>query len=184
MSEGETARAPIGHVVLCAKTPEACDAGAGAAEADDRVIRLGRESWRALADINTEVNRRIRPRPDGTDGGAPDVWSINPVAGDCEDYALTKREALIREGLPAAALLVAVVRDERGDHHAVLVARTDRGDFVLDNRRAAVRAWSELPYRWIKRQSAADPRRWVRLDGYAEEMVERKQELLRRFAQR
>ena len=54
--------------------------------------------------------------------------------GDCEDYALLKRHTLIRKGWPVGSLLLTVVRDEKGEGHAVLTARTKQGDFILDNK--------------------------------------------------
>ena len=53
--------------------------------------------------------------------------------GDCEDYALLKRRMLIEAGWPREALLMTVVRDKRGDGHAVLTVKTDKGEFILDN---------------------------------------------------
>ena len=47
-----------------------------------------------LKSVNNRVNRAIAPR-----GDRRDEWAINVSSGDCEDYALTKRAALIR-GLP------------------------------------------------------------------------------------
>ena len=37
-------------------------------------------------------------------------------------------------GWPASSLLMTVVRDEKGEGHAVLTARTVQGDFILDNK--------------------------------------------------
>jgi predicted transglutaminase-like cysteine proteinase len=54
-----------------------------------------------------------------------------------------------------------VVFDEVGDGHAVLLVRTSSGDFVLDNKTDTIRAWQDTAYRFVKRQSVADPNRWV-----------------------
>jgi hypothetical protein len=48
--------------------------------------------------------------------------------------------------------------------HAVLVAHTGEGDFVLDNRSAYVTPWAKAPYIWVKRQSQEDPMRWGLVD--------------------
>ena len=53
--------------------------------------------------------------------------------GDCEDYVLLKRRMLMQAGWPREALLITVVRDKKGDGHAVLTVKTNRGEFVLDN---------------------------------------------------
>ena len=87
--------------------------------------------------------------------------------GDCEDMALLKRSLLIKKGWPRDALLMATARDQQGAGHAVLVAVTDKGDFVLDNRNWAIVSWRNAPYTWIKRQSREHPAIWVKLDGPA-----------------
>ena len=48
-----------------------------------------------------------------------------------------------------------------GDGHAVLLARTSRGDFVLDNKTDKMRRWYDTAYHFVKRQSVSDPNRWV-----------------------
>ena len=54
-----------------------------------------------------------------------------------------------------------MVFDEVGDGHAVLLARTSRGELVLDNKTDDIRLWHETAYRYVKRQSITDPNRWV-----------------------
>jgi cyclohexanone monooxygenase len=41
--------------------------------------------------------------------------------------------------------------------------KTDRGDFILDNMRDEVKPWSQLPYRFVKRQSQTDPNVWEQI---------------------
>jgi predicted transglutaminase-like cysteine proteinase len=43
----------------------------------------------------------------------------------------------------------------------VLIARTDRGDLVLDNQESLIRVWNETPYKFLKRQSQANAGQWV-----------------------
>jgi predicted transglutaminase-like cysteine proteinase len=59
--------------------------------------------------------------------------------------------------------LITVVRDEFNEGHAVLTARTDDGDFILDNKTSRIVPWHKTPYFFIKRQSARDPGNWVSL---------------------
>jgi len=73
--------------------------------------------------------------------------------GDCEDYVLAKRRLLIQAGWPREALFVTVGRDKRGDGHAVLTVKTDKGEFVLDNQNDQILLWSDTGYRFVKRQS-------------------------------
>ena len=76
---------------------------------------------------------------------------------------LLKRRMLMEAGWPREALLITVVRDQKGDGHAVLTVKTDRGEFVLDNQNEQVVLWSESGYRFVKRQSQSDPNVWVSL---------------------
>jgi predicted transglutaminase-like cysteine proteinase len=55
------------------------------------------------------------------------------------------------------------VLDEQGDGHAVLLARTESGDLVLDNRRDEIKRWTETRYQFLKRQSEQNPRKWLAL---------------------
>ena len=57
-----------------------------------------------------------------------------------------------------------VVRDEKGEGHAVLTARTVQGDFILDNKIEDVRMWNRTPYEFVMRQSYLNPQVWVSLD--------------------
>ena len=76
---------------------------------------------------------------------------------------LLKRRMLIQAGWPREALLITVVRDKKGDGHAVLTVKTDKGEFILDNQEAEVLPWTETGYRFVKRQSQTDPNVWVSL---------------------
>jgi len=58
------------------------------------------------------------------------------------------------------------VREANGNGHAVLIARTDRGDLVLDNQDGRVLLWKDTPYEFVKRQSQTDPRKWVGLTDF------------------
>ncbi len=110
-----------------------------------------------LQRINRRVNASIRPQMEA-DGD--DVWQIAPISGDCEDYALTKRRDLIEQGWPSHVLRMATARTFDGEGHAVLVVTTSQGDLVLDNRTNAIKPWNHTDLRFIKVQSAEDPRQW------------------------
>jgi predicted transglutaminase-like cysteine proteinase len=96
--------------------------------------------------------------------GTVERWSYpDDGYGDCEDYVLLKRRMLMEAGWPREALLITVVRDQKGDGHAILTVKTDRGEFVLDNQNERVVLWAESGYRFVKRQSQSDPNVWVAL---------------------
>lgn len=123
------------------------------------------EQYAALTQINTGVNRAIQPVTDLELYGVSDYWTLPKNGkGDCEDYALLKRNLLIQAGWPASALLITVVRDEKMEGHAVLTARTGKGDYILDNKTDEIRLWNRTPYRYVMRQSYLDPKAWVALD--------------------
>lgn len=59
-----------------------------------------------LYSVNDEVNQSISYR---IDRGGKDVWKIAPKFGDCEDYAITKRQQLIDAGWSAEDLEIHLV---------------------------------------------------------------------------
>lgn len=122
-------------------------------------------AWSELNQVNEYVNRTVPQVSDRQIHGRDEWWAY-PTAqgGDCEDIALMKRKLLIERGWAPENLLLAVVHEWNGEGHAVLVVKTDRGEFVLDNRNWEIVAWSDAPYRWIKRQSRHRPYIWVNLD--------------------
>jgi predicted transglutaminase-like cysteine proteinase len=150
--------APIGWRQFCRDFPADCRARPDRIE----LVRADRANWTALTRVNAHVNTAIEPMTDMDQYGVDEVWTY-PVSGkgDCEDYVLLKKQMLIRAGFPASALLITVVRDRKGEGHAILTVRTDRGDYILDNETDEIRLWSQTGYRFVKRQSEADPDRWV-----------------------
>jgi predicted transglutaminase-like cysteine proteinase len=149
---------PVGYVDFCRNFPDECQRNG-----TEEVETLTERRWRDLQEVNTFVNRIILPATDREFYHQDEVWTLPETRGDCEDYVLLKRKWLIERGWPTGALLVSVVFDEVGDGHAVLLARTGRGDFVLDNKTDSIRLWHETAYRFVKRQSVEDPNRWVSL---------------------
>lgn len=152
---------PTGFYVMCATIPSACKVQrARNVSAATGNVRLTIDTLGLIDRINRDVNGAMRPQ---AESGTVDVWKIGGSSGDCEDYALTKRAALLRKGFPSSALLMTSVVTRRGESHAVLMVRTDRGDFVLDNLNSLVKPWSATGYRFVSMQSPDNPRMWVRL---------------------
>ena len=83
--------------------------------------------------------------------------------GDCEDYALAKRDALIAAGIGSANALLATGVLPSGEYHAVLIVTTKRGDFVLDNLTNELRPLGQQSATIISVQSARDPWLWQRV---------------------
>ncbi len=154
------AQPPYGFVQFCDERPAECKAGL----VDDNRFAATPERLSELDEINRHVNRKIQPVTDLELYGVTEYWTIPVDKGDCEDYALLKRQMLIQRGWPVSSLLMTVVRDEKGEGHAVLTARTAQGDFILDNKVEEVKVWSKTPYEFVMRQSYLNPRAWVSLD--------------------
>jgi predicted transglutaminase-like cysteine proteinase len=160
---GET-RPPVGWVDFCTSHQAECDAPALGAQD----IMLSAEVWSMLVKINRAVNHRIEQVEDQELYGVPEKWAYpDEGKGDCEDIVLLKRRLLIQAGLPRQALLITVVRDHEGAGHAVLTVKTDRGDFILDNKEARILPWQSTGYGFVKRQSQEQPNRWVMLGAPA-----------------
>lgn len=118
-----------------------------------------------LEGVNSRINRAIRRSSDLDTFGALDVWNApsGPRArGDCEDYVLAKRRALIEAGVDPDLMSIALVRTRRGEAHAVLLVQTDDGEQVLDNLSPWVIRWDQAPYEWLERQTPGSPLTWVR----------------------
>lgn len=152
--------APVGYIKFCAINPADCMRK----DSNHRRVRLTPSRWRDLEEVNHIVNRTVVPVTDKELYGEIERWSYPKRYGDCEDYVLLKRKMLADRGWPISSLLITVVRDERGDGHAVLTVRTAEGDFLLDNKREDVLVWHQVPYSYVKRQSYLNPSLWVSLE--------------------
>ena len=150
---------PVGFVKFCATNPGDCKMLSAAHER----IAMSPERWNQLYLVNAYVNGRIAPISDQDLYGEAEHWAYPTDAGDCEDYVLLKKRQLEGLGFSAEALLITVVLDEKNEGHAVLTVTTDAGDYVLDNRFDKVSRWNDTQYKFLKRQSHANPLQWVAL---------------------
>lgn len=151
---------PHGFVEFCNREPARCVEGTS-----DELNRPQHDkSIGELVQINKAVNAEIEPATDLEVYGRNEFWTIPVKRGDCEDYALLKRQRLMQAGWPRSSLLMTVVLDEKGEGHAVLTVRTSAGDFVLDNKNDEVKLWSKTPYQFVMRQSYLNAKVWMSLD--------------------
>ncbi len=156
-----SARAPYAWVEFCRNYKDECRVDTSE---PDRV-EMTPKVWKTIVGMNLKVNREIEPITDMDHWGVVDRWDMaEDGKGDCEEYVLVKRRKLAEAGIPRRAMLVTVVIDEENAGHAVLMIRTDRGDFILDNKRNAVLAWSQTGYVFVKRE-AQDRVAWTSLGG-------------------
>jgi predicted transglutaminase-like cysteine proteinase len=85
--------------------------------------------------VNAALNRRIAFRPDAGDRWSTASETIDRAAGDCEDYAIAKMQALRALGVPDGDLFLTIGQDlVARQAHAVLLVRVGGRFWVLDNR--------------------------------------------------
>lgn len=149
--------APMAFLRFCFRYPNECKVAGSVSQAG--LIKLNGEQRAELSHVNRNVNEKIRPRENRL-GILKEEWILSPRYGDCNDYAVTKRHELLRSGWPASALLLAEVVIPSGEHHLVLIVRTQEEDVVLDNLRKTVTPISESNYRWVRAEQPQNPRFW------------------------
>ena len=154
------ALAPMAHTFFCLKYRDDCKVDKTVSP--DSTVMLTSDRRAELERVNAAVNRAIIPHPN-TNGLAGEVWLVSPRAGECHDYAVTKRHELLALGWPEQDLLLSEVVTSWGEHHLVLVIRTSDGDFVADNLNPNIRIWSQTPYQWVRIQSPGNPLIWSTL---------------------
>ena len=142
--------APLQFQVFCLMNPAECRSS--------RVSSVAYKGHMAdlLQRVNDEVNHQITYRADAK---GHNVWQIAAKYGNCDDYVMTKRHRLIKAGFPASALRVAVVRTSWGEGHAVLLAETSSGEYVLDNIRKTIVRRGASGYNYLS-VSGANPMHW------------------------
>jgi predicted transglutaminase-like cysteine proteinase len=166
MASGD-ARAPYAWTDFCKRKPSECLVNAAEPEQVEMTAKL----WKTMVALNSRANREIEAVTDQDHWGVVDRWDIpEDGRGDCEDYVLLKRKRLAEAGVPRRAMRVTVVIDEENAGHAVLMVRTDHGDYILDNKRNAILPWNQTGYVYVKRESQVQTG-WTSLGGLATSTV-------------
>ena len=161
--KGGTAKPILAWVKFCDQFAAECAVD----PAEPTTVQLTPQVWNTIVSVNRNVNRRIKPVTDKVHWGLVDHWEFpHDGMGDCEDFQLLKRKLLVERGLPRRVLRMTVVIDEIGEGHAVLMVRTDRGDFILDNKIQAVVPWNQTGYVFVKREGQ-NGAAWVALGNLA-----------------
>ena len=155
------ARPVLAWTKFCERYPQECTTN----NAEPAQIALTPRSWQTIVGVNRKVNGAVEPMTDLEHWGTPDRWDLaEDGIGDCEDFQLLKRKMLADAGLPRRAMRMTVVIDEKGEGHAVLMIRTDRGDLILDNKTNVVLPWHRTGYIFVKREGQSGSA-WVSLGG-------------------
>jgi predicted transglutaminase-like cysteine proteinase len=148
---------PFGHTFFCLRYPRDC---ARTDSTGALPVSQGAR-WRKMNLVNTSVNTSIAPREDPDPVGSH--WLIAPLAGDCNDFAVTKRHELLKAGWPSSSLLLAeVTLISTGEHHLILIVKSADEDWVLDNLKPVIMrlAATRNAYAWNRIESAHNPRLW------------------------
>ena len=155
LSRFQSGKAPFGFSNVCGQYPWACsNRSSGKISGDDQILSIART-------VNSQVNRKIRPVSDQAQFGVKERWTLpTSGAGDCEDYALMKLKKLIDAGVAPNRLFMAQVLPRKFEQHVVLIVRTGKGDYVLDNLTSRVRTWQQTGYTFLKMQNASNARKW------------------------
>ena len=113
--------------------------------------------------INSDVNASVTYKTDLEQFGVPEFWQEAGKFGDCEDYALLKRQALLKSGFERKDLHLACCWCENNlGYHCVLLCNTEKGWFVLDNRYPFPMTPKSLNYKWDKALDEVDGK-WYEL---------------------
>ena len=147
---------PMAHTRFCLQYPADCEIRGSFRH---RNLSLTQARWNELVEVNRQVNHSIVPQRN-LGGVMTEEWLLSPRAGDCNDYAVTKRHELLARGWPSRALILSEVVTNWGEHHIILVVRVKEGDFVLDSLVRDIRAVALARYRWVRAQSPDNPRFW------------------------
>lgn len=153
-------KTPIGARQFCTERPEEC----APIDATPTRVALTAALRADLIEVNQTLNEQVVAVTDADHYQKREFWTYPDGFGDCEDFALAKRRELLHRGWPATSLLMAMVRQRNGEAHAVLIAVTDNGDFVLDNLVADIVGWDETSYKFIKMQTPATMNDWVDIE--------------------
>jgi predicted transglutaminase-like cysteine proteinase len=155
------AMTPMAFTFFCIKYSDQCKPRRQPIFRGGRV-KLTADRWAELNRVNRDVNASIRFERNN-EGLRGEKWLINPTTGDCNDYAVSKRHELLARGWSSRSLLLSEVVTSWGEHHLVLVVRTDSGDLVLDSIGGTILPWSKKAYQWVRIQTPKNPSYWASL---------------------
>lgn len=164
----------IGRLEICGLASEEGESSEDTAktspgEKADEAFAMTDEELLAVAHaVNAQVNVAITYRSDRDQWDTEEAWVL-PISearvnyGDCEDYALEKRQALLELGVPASRLALVTGWSRSTGMHAVLMLRMPDADYVLDNNSPYLLPAGETPYRWLSLQQGENLLQWARV---------------------
>lgn len=129
------------------------------------MIILTQNIWKRILRVNRNWNDRIQYQSDGEHYGKRDWWCFPyDNIGDCEDYAIAKRQALESFSIPGY-FATCWTKPERQGYHAVLLLDTHRGTFVLSNGIDEVLGYQHMvtAYGWEWHKRECGDRLWRKI---------------------
>lgn len=141
------------------------------------MIKLTPEIWDHIERVNKTWNDKILYESDSAHYGKKEWWRFPyDDIGDCEDFAIAKRQALLSFDIPGFFAtcwtrpappkppwpswlnwLLGPVQTKNQGYHGVLVIDTDQGDYVLSNGFDTVYTHKQLTenkgWKWHKRET-------------------------------
>ncbi|WP_170427309.1 transglutaminase-like cysteine peptidase [Ruegeria arenilitoris] len=146
--------APKGFEGVCQSYPPICQKSPHPHQITDA-------DWKEIKKVNQSVNQKTPEVSDESQYHVLEKWALpSHLGGDCEDIAMLKKVELQKMGISPDHLLLVTVLDLHREGHAVLVVRTSKGDYVLDNLTNRVLPWNKTHYAFIEAQDPNDPARW------------------------
>lgn len=115
--------------------------------------------------VNAAINTAISYRSDALTWNMEERWvlpirSEGVTYGDCEDFALEKRAALLEAGAPADRMRMATAWSPGTGLHAVLILRLEAGDYVLDSVSPHILTVGQTRYEWRALQTGPSLLEW------------------------
>ena len=96
---------------------------------------------------------------DHWDSYADEIERGETVKGDCDNFAMTCAELLVRAGIDKHLIRLAACQLWSGENHLVCIA----AGWCLDNTQRGVWAWNTMPYTWISSMRMDEPGVWRKL---------------------
>lgn len=140
----------------CQRNPSSCQQHE---ISHDRII-LNKKNKEKIDAVNKLVNRSVKMMNDIDVYKTDEYWTIAGKKGDCEDIALLKQRMLELEGFAKSNLILSIVHDENDKGHTILTVRTNKGDYILDNKTNNIVLWSKKPYTYLMSQSPDNRNTW------------------------
>jgi predicted transglutaminase-like cysteine proteinase len=137
---------------------ETADAVSARDYSDEQLLAMARV-------VNASINTMISYRSDALTWNMEERWVL-PLSsegvsyGDCEDFALEKRAALLEAGAPADRMRMATAWSPGTGEHAVLILRLAAGDYVLDNTTPHILTVGQTRYQWRSIQTGPSLLEW------------------------